>query len=370
MSVRFKFINANGIGYEPERFLSTDDVLLYPKHSVLKSRNDPQISLATKATETIKMKIPLISANMDTVTEADMAIAMGRLGGLGILHRFYKTKEQWLTDVKKVHDNQLTVAFSIGLNPKDVDLIGEVLNITKVAIVCVDVAHGDQEQVFHQIRKISLSYPNQVQIIGGNVATPGGVNMLIDAGVHCCKINVGTGSMCSTRLVTGAGIPGLTAVFNAAKVIQARQKNVALIADGGIRNSGDIIKYLAAGADAVMIGRLFAGTNESPGEMIYKGDHFTNPHKLYRGQSSQHFLDDLGKNDVAAEGEHTYVPHQGSVIPIVNDLLGGIRSGMTYCGVKNLRELANNSTFLEITTHGWIEGTPHGLKGNDNRIAI
>lgn len=372
-----KFIDANFVPYTPNRWLSYDDVSLLPKGSDISSRKDSSISTSTKLTSGIDMATPIISANMDTVTESEMALCMHRMGGVGILHRFYESKEQWKQDIKLVYDTAGYVAYSIGLSPSDIDLIEENLKegIAR-QIVCIDVAHGHMEMVHHQIRKIVLNFPKEnVQVIAGNISTPAGAQFLVSAGVHGIKVGQSCGSFCTTRLVTGHGVPQLSAIMNVRRALYSMQSNVALIADGGIRDSGDIVKALAAGADSVMVGRLFASTSESPGNLYYKdGNNYVQCetetdysykeysfYKKYRGQSSADFMEDINKQGVAPEGVSQMIPYKGSVEPIFHRLLMGLRSGMTYSGIRNLKELYNKSQFIEISHAGYIEGTPYGI---------
>jgi len=371
-----KFIDANWVEYSPVRWLTYDDVMLLPQHSKLVSRKDNRINLQTPFTSITSMSTPLVSANMDTVTEADMAIAMSKAGGYGILHRFYQSKygndayDKFMSDIKKLHEAQITPAFSIGLNPEDFKVIEAVLQLTKRAIVCVDVAHGDQEQVCNHIHKLSLGFRGHIEIIGGNVATPEGVAALVQAGCHGIKIGIGGGSMCSTRIQTGHGVPNLSTIMHCRRAVNGLRSNVALIADGGIRNSGDIVKALAAGANSVMIGNLLAGTNECPGVRYnclsgiggtFYEENTEGNYKKYRGQSSKEFNEELGKTDVTPEGISTYVKYKGPVGPILADLIGGIRSGMTYSGAKTLKELFDKSIFMEISHAGLMESHPHGI---------
>lgn len=370
-----RFVDANYVEYTPKHWLSFNDVSLMPNMSQLKSRNDPRIDLTTPFVGEINLKIPIISANMDLVTESKMAIAMSKLGGYGILHRFYESAygskgwEIFQQHIEELVQNKITPAISIGLNPNDQHIIDYVLTKAPQVIVCLDIAHAHQEQVYNFLRKLRLAYPNdKVYIVAGNVCTPMGAMMLVQAGVNAIRVGIGCGSMCSTRLVTGHGTPQLTSIMNIRKALFGLESNVSLIADGGIRYSGDIIKALAAGADSVMIGRLFAGTTETPGvfyDETFKEVEYnpliTNLYKKYRGQSSKEFNEALGKTNVAAEGVSSYVPHKGSVVDVVNELVGGIKSGMTYSGVSNLEQLYNQATFVELTEHGYTEGTPHGL---------
>lgn len=370
-----EFIDANFVPYTPSNWLSFDDVSLMPKFSSLKSRNDPKISLATKI-GAFPLSNPIIASPMDTVCEASMCISLAKIGCLGILHRFYKKygaegKERFFNDIKEVHKNSGIVAFAVGLHPDDCDLVGEVLKLVPHALVCVDTAHGDQSAVYDAVRKISLRYAGQIQVMAGSVCTPLGIQLLIQAGAHIIRVGVGSGSLCSTRMVTGHGIPQLSAIMHARRTVYGLKKNVSIIADGGIRTSSDVVKCLAGGADGIMLGSLLAGTEESPGDILnqfgtkYESIDETvgNPKfKKYRGQASQEFMNDIGKTDVAPEGESALIPYKGSVVPIINNLLQGVRSGLTYSGAANIDELYNNATFVEISANSYIEGTPHLLR--------
>jgi IMP dehydrogenase len=299
---------------------------------------------------------------MDTVTEIEMVKAMAGQGAIGILHRFYKDPAKFLADAKEFIRLFDTVAFSVGVSQEHLSVVEAVLNLgpRTAPIVCVDIAHGHLKKCAIMVSAIRRTFGDKVQIIAGNVCTPMGVSDLVIAGADAIKIGVGGGSLCSTRIVTGHGCSNLTTIMQARQTISGMKSNVTLIADGGITSSGDIIKALAAGADSVMIGGLLAGTDESPGEVETgpNGEAF----KVYRGQSSREFLDDLGRDDVAPEGVQIEVPYKGSVSKILKDLIGGIRSGLTYSGAKNLQELYDKAIFTENTYHGYIESTPHGLK--------
>jgi len=372
-----KFINAHHIEYIPEKWLSYDDVCLMPLPSNLDSRNDPSIDLSTNFTKNLKLKTPILSANMDSVTGADMVIALAELGSYGVLHRFYASDELFYKDVERVYQKTNAVAFSVGANPEDLTRIDKILDITggNNIVVVVDVAHGHLSKCINQVKRIRNTFGAKLEIIAGNVVTPVGVADLIQAGVSAAKIGIGNGSHCSTRVVTGFGCPQLSAIMSARKVVNSLQTNVAIIADGGIRDSGDIVKALAAGADTVMVGGLFAACEESPGDLYVKtGDNYEKCtksedfyhvlYKKYRGQSSLDFLNDIRKTNVSIEGEHSYKECQGSVKNIARNLINGIRSGMTYAGASNLEELSENAIFMELTHHGYIEGTPHGKSDN------
>lgn len=354
-----KFVNAHGVTYVPDRFLAYDDVLLLPRYSDIPSRNDPSIRLNVRLAKDAELATPIISAPMDTVTGADMAIALGSIGGLGILHRFYPSKDAWLQDIRRVVEKFNAVAFAIGAASEDADLVGEVLKITPNVLVCVDVAHGHTALAARQVKTISHNYPD-AHIMAGSIATPDAVETLIAAGASSLRCGVGGGSMCRTREITGHGVPNLTMIMQCRTRINAMRSNVTLIADGGIRHSGDIVKALAAGADAVMLGGLLAGTTETPTAPFTGED--GKLYRKYRGQASADFMQDIGKEGVTPEGVSTLIPDRGSVIPIVQNLLGGIRSGMTYSGVRTLPDLTRYATFIEVTNAGYIEGTPHGAK--------
>lgn len=355
-----KFVNAHGIEYIPNEWLTFDDITLMPMPSSIASRNDKNLSLRTNLTAEIVLNSPLVSSNMDTVTESDMAIAMGKAGGCGILHRFYHPKyeepyKKFMEDVNRILESGVQLAFSVGLSPEDLKTIEDVVKLCEtkkhLPVVCVDVAKGDQDKVFHHIRKMKEVFGDRISVIGGNVCTTLGAQMLIQAGVSAIKVGVGPSGVCSTRVVTGHGLPQLSSIIQTRMAINSMQKNVALIADGGIRNSGDVVKALAAGADTVMIGSLFAGTNESSG-LQSDGTY------LYRGMSSKELNQELGKNNVAAEGICKVVPAKGAVRAILDEILGGIRSGMSYSNVKNLRDLNQKSVAVVVTNHGYTEGLP------------
>ena len=372
------FIDANSVEYTPDKWLAFDDVMLVPKPSDLDSRNDPKINLSAKFTSKLWLPNPIIAANMDTVTGPEMVKALYSQGCYGILHRFFPSKEEYLNAITDVYNNTKGVAISIGATPSDVDIVEEILNTVgqQNIIVCVDVAHGHLTKCSDQVARLRRRFDQRIQIIAGNICTAAAAADLIGKGVDAIKVGVGNGSMCTTRLVTGHGIPQLSAIMQCRRAINAMRTNTALIADGGIRHAGDIVKALAAGADSVMVGNLLAATTEAPGELygyvadddkyvVVNQNHtlWKMLYKKYRGQSSQNFMEDIGKTNVAPEGEHEYLPYRGSVAPIVKQLIQGIRSGLTYSGCSTIEELSQNATFIEITDHGYTESTPHGKIG-------
>ncbi|MFL6476277.1 MAG: IMP dehydrogenase [Nitrososphaera sp.] len=468
--------------------LTFDDVLLVPKRSPIVSRS--QTSLRTKLSRNITLNIPIISANMDTVTESGMAIALAREGGIGIIHRFMSIEDQ-VDEILKVKRSEsvmieqpytikpdLTVAeakkamaeYSVsGLLVEDEgkllgiitrrDIIFENNNKLKVSelmtkdiitakvgitidqakeilhnkrieklpvvndkrqiiglitskdilkmdqyphaskdrkgrllagaavgvkgdylertealleagadIIVVDIAHGHSENAINTVHMIKKAFPD-CELIAGNVATGEGSRDLIKAGVDAVKVGVGSGSICITRVVTGSGVPQLTAVIDSVKV--ARDHDIPIISDGGVRNSGDITKALAAGASSVMIGSLFGGTDESPGKTLVKNG---KKYKMYRGMAS--FYASLGRkyreagpqvvdsddlNDYVPEGVEAMVPYNGSVVEIIRQMAGGLRSGLSYCGAKTIPEMQENAEFIRITAAGYVESQPHDV---------
>jgi len=466
-----------------------DDVLLVPKYSKVTSRSDTDLS--TKLSKNISLNMPLISANMDTVTESSMAVTVAREGGIGIIHRFL-TIQQQVNEVLKVKrsgsiiienpytiNSELTIkdAFSI-MNEKqvsgllvtdsnskiigilterdvlfespdssklvkelmtkdvvtaklgvDLEQVKEILKhnrIEKLPIVddnnhvkglitsqdisnlekypnaskdkkgrplvgsavgvkgdfmersealinagadvlVVDIAHGHSENAINTVKNIKKAFPD-CELIAGNVATANGTEDLIKAGVDAVKVGVGSGSICITRVITGSGVPQLTAVFDCAEV--GNDHGIPIISDGGTRNSGDATKALAAGASSIMVGSILGGTDESPGSTITKnGKRF----KIYRGMASLaasmgrrsketgtfELADDL--NDYVAEGVEAMVPYKGSVTEIITQITGGIRSGLSYCGASNIKQMQENAEFIKISRAGFAESQSHDV---------
>ncbi len=468
--------------------LTFDDVLLVPKRSPIVSRS--QTDLRTKLSRNISLNIPLISANMDTVTESQMAIAVAREGGIGIIHRFMTIEDQ-VDEVLKVKRSESVVieqpytvkasttvaelyklmaeygvsgllvedggklagiitrrdiTFEKNLKRKVSELMtknvvtakagttieqakeilhkhrieklplvddkgriaglitskdilkmdqyphaakdrkgrllagaavgvkGDYLERTEALLnagadtIVVDIAHGHSENALNTVHMIKKAFPS-CDLIAGNVATADGARDLIKAGVDAVKVGVGSGSICITRVVTGSGVPQLTAVIDAVKA--AKEFDIPVISDGGIRTSGDLTKALAAGASSAMIGSMFGGTDESPGKTLVKN---SKKYKMYRGMAS--YMASLGRkyrqegpevvdsddlNDYVPEGVEAMVPYKGSVVEILRQLVGGLRSGLSYCGAKSIAEMQRNAEFVRITGAGFIESRPHDV---------
>jgi IMP dehydrogenase len=469
--------------------LTFDDVLLVPKRSPIISRS--QTDLKTKLSANIKINIPIISANMDTVTESDMASALAREGGIGIIHRFTSIQDQVKevlkvkrsesviieqpytigphNTIKEAHvimsekgisgllvedDNKKLcgiitrrdIVFEKNLNMNVSDLMtkdvisakvgttieqakeilhknkmeklpildeekkiiglitgkdilkmekypnaskdkkgrllvgaavgvkGDYLERTEALlnngadVIVVDIAHGHSDNAINTVKLIKKAFP-ACELIAGNVATEKGTEDLIKAGVDAVKVGVGSGSICITRIVTGSGVPQLTAIIDSVKI--AKKYDIPVISDGGTRTSGDVTKALAAGSSSVMIGSMFGGTDESPGKTLVKNG---KKYKMYRGMAS--FSASLGRkyresaetntdndelNDYVPEGVEAMVPYKGSVIEIIRQLVGGVRSGLSYCGVKTIDEMYENAEFIKISAAGYKESQPHDV---------
>ncbi len=333
------------------RGLTFDDVLIVPAKSAVRSRRDP--SLETYLTKNLKISIPLISANMDTVTESGMAIAMNSLGGLGILHRFMPIAQQ-LLEIKKIKDSGASlISASIGVGEEFKDH-AKLLITAGVNLLTIDIAHGHSIQMMETMKWLKDNYP-AVEIIAGNIATPEAALDLIESGADAIKVGIGPGSMCTTRIITGCGVPQLTAVALCAAV--AEPYGVPVIADGGLRSSGDIVKALAAGANTVMLGNMLAGTHESPGEIL-------DGKKKYRGMASKSAQVSWRggvPEGMAAEGESTTMALKGHVRDIILEITGGLRSGMSYINAHELSEIREKARFIEVSTSGMSESHAHGL---------
>jgi IMP dehydrogenase len=348
MSLRFQWqevANRN-------RALTYDDVLIVPQKLNMRSRRDP--SLLTKFTKKHSINLPLIAANMDTVSEADMMIAMHKLGGVAILHRFM-TAEQQVVEMRKAKEAGVSIlSASVGVNADSMDR-AKALIAAGANVLTIDIAHGHSIAMLETMKDLKNAFPD-VELVAGNIATPEAAQDLIEAGADAIKVGIGPGSMCTTRIITGCGVPQLTAVALCAEVAKAH--NVPLIADGGVKTSGDIVKALCAGADSVMLGSLLAGTMESPGE-IKSGK------KQYRGMASKAAQNSWRggvPEGMAAEGESTMISIKGNVKDVVNELSGGVRSGMTYIDASTVSEMCKKAFFVEMSSAGYYESRAHGVK--------
>lgn len=349
--------------------LSYGDVLLVPNRSPVDSRDD--IDLSTPLTPSIRLDTPLVSAAMDTVTEAEMAIELGRAGGFGVLHRFLTPDEQ-AAQVERVTAAGERVGAAVGIDEDYVDRSAELVAAGVDALV-VDVAHAHLERALDAVGRLAEAFP-ETDLVAGNVATPAGVEDLATAGADCVKVGIGPGSHCTTRKVAGAGVPQLTAVDDCAAV--ADELGVTICADGGIRTSGDAVKALMAGADTVMLGSLFAGTDEAPGAVVeIDGTQY----KRSRGMATTAAAedrDDKGNNVDADEGVEALTPYKGSVRSVATEFCAGIRSGLSYCGGHTIPAARERAEFIRVADsareregyhadHDW-EGVSVASKASDS----
>lgn len=344
----------NGPGLlERGRGLTFEDVLIVPAQSDIRSRRDPDLS--TQLTKKHRIKIPFISANMDTVTESAMAIAMAKMGGVGILHRFMNIDNQ-LKEVKLIQEQNIPlIAASIGVNEEGRERAHSLVN-AGVNIITIDIAHGHSQAMIETIDWLRKTFKDKIDIIAGNVATPEATKDLINAGADAIKVGIGPGSMCTTRIITGCGVPQLTAIAWCAEV--AKSFNVPIIADGGVKVSGDVVKALAAGAQTVMLGSLLSGTLETPGPIHYGK-------KQYRGMASRAAQNSWRgglPEGMAPEGESTQVPIKGHLSDVIHELCGGLRSGMSYVNAGAVTEIAQKARFIEMSPMGFKESGAHGVR--------
>ena len=317
--------------------ISFDDVLLKPKYSSVVPKEDLDVS--TRISKNVKLKIPIASSPMDTVTEAEMAIALAELGGIGIIHRNMSIEDQ-AEQVKKVKEHGLPVGAAIGvLDNKRF----EALLKAEADLIVIDVAHGHSENVIKSLRIYKRI--GEIDIVAGNIVTPEAAEDLIAAGADGLRVGVGAGSICLTREVCGVGIPQLNAI---AWVADAASKySIPVVADGGVKRIADIVKAIAAGADCVMLGRMLAGTDEAPGEVIERDGMKL---KRYRGMGSIEVISKLDRySKLVPEGISGYVPYKGSVKEVIKLIVGGLKSGMGYIGAPNLEELKKKSEFIKVT---------------------
>ena len=342
--------------------LTFDDVTLVPKYSsVLPS----DVITETSLSKNLHLKIPLITSAMDTVTESKMAIAIAKAGGIWVIHRNLDVKKQIL-EIKKVKSQKLLVGAAVGAGDNEFIRAKKILK-ENIDLLVVDTAHGHTKKVGEIITKIKKIKPKKVTLCAGNVATSEAASFLVKLGVDIIKVGIGPGSICTTRLVAGIGVPQLSAILNVKKGL--KKKKVSIIADGGIKFSGDIAKALAAGADAVMIGSLFAGTDEAPGKIIKKNGKL---YKSFRGMGSigamnkgsadrYYQLKQKDKSKYVPEGVEGFVKYKGKVDKIFYKLIGGLKSSMGYLGAKKLNLLRTNPKFVKITKAGFYESMVHNI---------
>ena len=335
-----------------KRGLTYDDVSLVPQYNNVSTRLEPDLS--TWLTKNLAIGCPLIPANMDCVISTELAEVVLKNEGIPIFHRFADTADK----LEWTQKFEMQCILSSGVNKEDLEFVDFVLRRgVPVLGICFDVAHGHSKKMVEAIRytrELSEKHNWGLEIIAGNVCTPLGYQDLVNAGADAVKVGIGGGSACTTRKVTGFGVPQFTAIYECAKI--ANKLRVPIIADGAIRGSDDIVKALAAGAATVMIGKLFAATKESAAEKVKGRD--GGIEARYRGQASMEFqLDHFGevKEGTVPEGESMYIPVTGTAQELIDRLLGGVRSGMTYGGARSIKELQRKAEFIEVTDSYPIE---------------
>tara|TARA_A100000164_G_scaffold70626_1_gene59007 strand:- start:2686 stop:3762 length:1077 start_codon:yes stop_codon:yes gene_type:complete len=342
--------------------LTFDDVTLAPKYSEILPT---EVDTTVKLTNNLKLKIPLLSSAMDTVTESRMAIAIAKAGGIGVIHRNLNIKKQ-ITEIKKVKKHKLIVGAAVGAGLQEFKRAKEIIK-EGVDLIVVDTAHGHTKKVSEIIKYIKKIKNKNIALCAGNIATPEAAKFLIKLGVDIIKIGIGPGSICTTRLVAGIGVPQLSAILSVRKGL--KNKNVKIISDGGIKYSGDLAKAFAAGADAVMIGSLFAGSNETPGRLIKKNGKLFKSFRgmgsvgaMNKGSADRYFQ--IKQKDISKyvpEGVEGFVKYKGDVGSIIFKLIGGLRSSMGYLGSKDIFKLRNKPNFVKITKAGFYESMVHNV---------
>lgn len=353
-----------------------DDLLLVPAMSEVVPA---QVKLETRLTDKISLKIPVVSAAMDTVTEEEMALSLALQGGLGFIHKNMTIEEQvvMVRNVKQFkvseeysnacvdRQGRLVVGAAVAVSDNTMERVDALVK-AGVDIITVDSAHGHSKGVINTVRIIHDAYPD-LDLVGGNIVTAQAAIDLIYAGANVVKVGVGPGSICTTRVVSGVGVPQLTAVNDVYQV--ARTYNVGVIADGGIKLSGDIVKALAAGGDCVMLGGLLAGCEETPGEVMETDGKKVKAYvgmgslsAMQRGSSDRYFQG--GEKDLkklVPEGIEATVPYKGPIQEVIYQMMGGLRSGMGYCGCRSIKELKEKAQFIKISNAGLRESHPHDV---------
>lgn len=360
---------------------SFDDVLLTPGYADFVREN---IDISTRLTKKISLKAPFVSSPMDTVTDGSFAIALAKVGGIGIIHRNLKVKDQ-AEEVKKVKVAGYIVGAATGTREGYQERV-KALALAGVDVICLDSAHGFTNQMIEAVIYIKKNFPN-LEVIAGNVATYDGALVLAKAGADAIRVGMGPGAICTTRIISGMGVPQLTAIEETVRA--AKKYNVPIIADGGIRYSGDIVKALAAGASTVMMGGFFAACVEAPGEVvqlsalqvpnrfksILREEKATYAFKSYRGMGSVGAMQEgarINSEDefhgksfkdsvLVAEGVESLVPIKGALKDVCDQALGGIRSGMYYVGAKTIPELGKKAKFIQISSASLHESHPHDV---------
>jgi IMP dehydrogenase len=331
-----------------------DDILLVPSYNHWESRRVVDISMTCKKGK-LSLKVPLMTANMDTITEAEMANYIGAKGGIGVLHRYMSIEK----NVRMFKDCRYPTFVSVGCGTKDLERV-KALRDAGADLFCIDVAHAHAKYVGRALQNIRKMLGDEACIMAGNVATYAGADHLASCGADIIKVGIGGGSVCTTRIKTGFGVPNLTAIKNCSRMDRS------VVADGGIRYPGDIVKALAFGADFVMLGSMLAGTKPTPGPVIRKEGKNGEEVKVktYRGMASrevqQEFYGGIAEWKTS-EGVSIEVPYREDEDKVITNIIGGLRSGLTYGGAATIAELQRKLDYIEITSSGRTESLPHRL---------
>ncbi len=353
--------------------LTFDDVLLVPQYSNVVPL---ETNLETNLTKNIKLNIPIIASPMDTICDHNMAITMAQMGGIGIIHKNFSIEDQ-CEEVKKVKnikdfestavkgkDGKLLVSASVSIGSDFEDRLKALYN-TGIDVVVIDSAHGHSENILYAVRYSKTNFPD-LEVIAGNIATKEAALDLIEAGADALRVGIGPGSICTTRVIAGVGVPQITAIMEVSSA--CKHTNVKIIADGGIKTSGDICKAFGAGANVVMLGQMLSGTDEAPGEIIeidgVKYKSYVGMGSLVamkRGSSERYFQNAKKQSKLVPEGIEALVKYKGSVRDILFQICGGIRSGLGYNGARNIAEISRKAKFIKITNNGLNESHPHSL---------
>ena len=338
--------------------LSYDDVLLIPQYSDIRSRTE--VSTTTDLGNGLVLRLPIVASPMDTISESAMAISLGSAGGAAIIHRYngIEMQSRMVSLAQEVSNQKgrgpINIGGAVGISGDFIERAKTLLQ-SGVTFLCVDVAHGHHILMEEALASLRGAIGDDVHIMAGNVATIDGINDLADWGADSVRCNIGGGSICSTRVQTGHGVPGLQTIIDCART----DRKVTIVADGGIRNSGDMVKAFACGADVVMCGSLLAGTDESPGKVME--DSNGSRWKTYRGMASKEAQVNWRGNYSSYEGVSARVPYRGSVVKILEDLERGIRSGFSYSGARTLEEFQSKAKILKQTAAGMGESRTHIL---------
>jgi len=337
--------------YREEKQLCFDDVLMVPQYSEISSRSEIDLRMPL-GKDGSYLELPVIASPMDTVCEDEMAIAMAKAGGLGIIHRFMPIQKQALMVSRASYDG-LAIGAAVGAKNNYLQDTETLIN-AGASLILIDTANGHNRYAVEALRNIKERF--NIHVMAGNVSTAIGFQVLVEAGADSVRVGIGGGSVCTTRLVSGHGIPTLASIMDIKSHKEDMGVNTSIVADGGIRNTGDMIKAFAAGADIVMLGSMLSGTDESPGDVISNEQ---GTFKIFRGMASKEANE--GKDIPVAEGVSTLVHYKGSVNNILNNIRGGLGSGCSYSGVSRLIDLYDESMYVEVSSLSVTENRPHAM---------